>query len=292
MNAVEKITGEPRLIYLICFIIIMISTYVTITVPLVVEPNVTDTALEIDKLQEGSKVYFVGELTSALVGDTIDAQIVIFKALLSKGCHILVWATNAEADVFNIQTLEAAMGAPYEESPLYGTQVVDLGFVPGLGVTVKQHTSDIRSLNPRDRFGNLLDDLPATQNFNKAEDMDLVYGSGSYPVHAFAALLSVPYDLPSILLYHSGGAAMVSTYYATGQYAGYVAGVLQGAQLELELSRVANMPIAGDAIKYAFVVVGVNGFTVIGIVAANIYGAIARRKISVRRGFDSVRGGS
>lgn len=237
----------------------------TLAVPLQVDNAVQDFADAVDKLEPGDNVYIMSGLSSAIIGDTRDPEAVIIKLFLEKGVDIIVYTGSPESDSILIGILNEVMGTPYWESPLYGEQLVDLGFVTGGGVTVVQHANDIRALNPTDRFGTLLDDLPAAQDFNSANDMDLIYGSGAGPLNTWPALLTVPYDLPTLYLYHSGGVAMLSINYLSGQCEGYVAGIKQGAQLE-------NITgIQGTNMRYMVAACLLNGLALGGLIVSNIF---------------------
>jgi hypothetical protein len=248
----------------------MFSAVVYVPMPVPVDQAVQDFATEVEKLSPNDNVYINSGLSPGIAGDTLDVEIVIMRYLLSKDVDIIIYAGSPVSDAFKIDVLNAAMGDPYWESPWYGERVVDLGYVPGGIPTAVQHANSIRGLNPTDRFGTPLDDLPASQDFDSAEDMDLIYGSGAGPLNAWPAIFTVPYRIPTLYLYHAGGIAMLSINYASGQCQGYVAGVGQGAQLELLTG------IPGNNMIYSTSLVLVNAFAIIGVIGSNLYWAYQR----------------
>lgn len=270
MSILDTIRRDSRFIYLVTIALVFFAAYTTVQLPLLIDPNISDFADVIADIEPGDNVYFTDCLSSAIVGDCQEPEIVILRGFVDQGADVIIWSMYEESHAIVTVVMNEVLGKPYWESPLYGEQVVYLGYIPGLGVTTVQHASSIRALNPTDFFGTPLDDLPACEDFDNAYDMDVVFGSGYFPVHGYAALLHVPYRMPLVTLYHSGGAAMQSTYYVTGEFAGYVAGVIQGAQLEIAAG------IKGGCSKYAFVVTLVNAFTIIGMIGGLIYGVYFR----------------
>ena len=271
MSLWEKIKENKRsqnwLLYLTVVLLMVAALFPlsTLSIPLEVDNAVQDFADAVDKFEPNDNLYIMSGLSSAIIGDTRDPEAVIIKLFLEKDFDIIVYTGSPESDSILMGILNEIMGTPYWESPMYGEQLVDLGFVTGGGITVVQHANNIRLLNPTDRFGTPLDDLPAAQGFNSADDMDLIYGSGAGPLNTWPALLTVPYDLPTLYLYHSGGVAMLSINYLSGQCEGYVAGIKQGAQLE-------NITgVQGTNMRYMVAAVLLNGLALVGLITSNIY---------------------
>jgi hypothetical protein len=271
MSLWEKFKENKRsqnwLLYLTVVLLMVAALFPlsSLSIPLEVDNAVQDFADAVDKFEPNDNLYIMSGLSSAIIGDTRDPEAVILKLFLEKDFDIIVYTGSPESDSILMGILNEIMGTPYWESPMYGEQLIDLGFVTGGGVTVVQHANDIRKLNPTDRFGTPLDDLPAAQDFNSAEDMDLIYGSGAGPLNTWPALLTVPYDIPTLYLYHSGGVAMLSINYLSGQCEGYVAGIKQGAQLENVTG------IQGTNMRYMVAAVLLNGLALVGLIASNIY---------------------
>jgi hypothetical protein len=271
----KNLLDDPKLLWLVGLSLIVVSTQLYIPVPIPVDQPVREFWETIDALPPNSNVYVGADISAGLAGDTVDPGIVIIAALLKSDLDVIIYSPGSYSDPFTIQMLNGAMEVlgyptPYYESPLYGERLVDLGFIPGGVTTVVSQANSIRDLTPLDRFGNSLDDMPASQGFDNAGDMDLIVGMGAGPLNAWPGVLTVPYDLPTLYLYHAGGLAMVSINYVSGQCEGYVAGVKQGAQLEL-LSGIAGNNMIGIV-----ALVFVNGFALLGLVASNIYAAYQR----------------
>ncbi len=272
MSAWDKIKKDPRYIYLLTAAIVILSPFLYIPIPLTIDKPVADFVATIEALKPHDNVYFGSGLTSTIIGETLDPQIVILRYMLEKDLDIILWSTSPDADAITLQTFTAVLGADYQNSPYYGKNIIDLGYIPGGGTTIISHANGIRSLNPTDRFGTPLDDLPAAQDFNTANDMDMIFGSGAGPLQQFPATLGIPYDLPTLFLYHSGGAAMMAIHYASEQAQGYIAGVGQGAQLELLTG------VQGNNIIFQVAITLICGLALVGLIVANIYSLATRSK--------------
>jgi hypothetical protein len=233
MSTWDRIRDDPRYFYLVLILIIAFSTYVNVVIPITPDINVVDFNAALDRIDPGENVYIESGLHYAIIGDTLFPLQVIVGTLLDKGAHIILWSTGEQSDAITIQVLNAVMGAPYRESPLYGEHLIDLGYIPGGLVVTLEHMTNIRGINPRDRFGTSLDSLPAATDFNGYEDINLAITAGALGVNGWPGLM-VPYQefFDILFLYHSGGLAMCSTQYQVGNIQGYIAGVIQGAQLE------------------------------------------------------------
>jgi hypothetical protein len=265
LSAWDKIKKDPRYVYLLTAAIIILSPYMAFQIPLNIDPPVADFVASIEALNPGDNIYISNSLGSTIIGETLDPQIVIIKYMLEKDLDIIFYSTSPDGDAIGIQTLEAIMGVPYQDHPWYGENIIDLGYVPGGATAILSHSNGIRDLNPVDRFGTSLDVLPAANNFNTANDMDLIFGSGAGPLNTFPAVLTVPYNLPTLYLYHSGGAAMMSINYVAGQAQGYIAGVGQGAQLELLTG------VKGNNQTFQVAITLVSLLALSGLIVSNVY---------------------
>lgn len=264
MSLWNQIKSNPKFLYLIGMSLMIVSALVQIELPILVDTPVKDFKAAIDALNPGDNIYIAQNIGPELAGDTLEAAIVIIKYLVESDLDILIYSPVPTDDPFTIEMMEGVLGENYQEHPYYGERIVDLGYVPGAVLVVLQHANDIRLISPLDRFGVHIDNYAATQEFNGAADMDLIVGFGAGPLNAWPPLLTVPYNLKTLYLYHAGGKAMVSINYLSGQCEGYVAGVGQGAQLELITG------IQGNNLSYVSANFLVMGFAFIGLVGTNI----------------------
>jgi F0F1-type ATP synthase membrane subunit c/vacuolar-type H+-ATPase subunit K len=275
LSTFRNLLEDPKLLWLIGLSLIVVSTQIYLPIPILIDTPVKEFYETIQNLPPNSNVYLAADISAGLAGDTVEPGVVIIATLLEADLDIIIYSPGAYSDPFTIQMINGAMEVlghttPYQDSPLYGERLVDLGFVPGGVTTIVSHANSIRDLTPMDRFGNNLDDMSASQDFDSAFDMDLIIGFGAGPLNAWPGVLTVPYDLPTLYLYHAGGLAMVSINYVAGQCEGYVAGVKQGAQLEL-LSGIDGKNMIGIV-----ALVFVNAFALIGLVLSNFYGIYQR----------------
>ena len=251
---------DMRLIYLMIFSVMFISSIAPVTFPLPVlnwvqdfyntmENGVTVSfatpARTFGPITDGSRVliYFGGE-TSSLWGDMSESTMAIFKYLVSKHAHVLIYCTSAVLlNVLDIYIFPLIYGGAPVNSPLYGTEVVNLGFVSGGDALLEQWRTSIIAITPRDVYGKLLSSLQMMSSIDSTKsDIDLIIG---FDARAVDSAFVIRDNNRVLLVAGTDSASYLAYYYTAGFVKGCIYGQNQGAQFEI-LSG-----IKGKAMSYA-----------------------------------------
>lgn len=210
------LNNEPRAVYLLVYIICFAGALAPWQLPnKPVTQWVQNFYDEIEKLQPGDVVFMIWALAG---GDRADfANINGFvNQIWSRGAGIIIWTTSAETQtqydsVFYQPLLGVNSTEAEKTAPRYGTQWVDLGYLPttreactyGMAAGLRQYVKST------DKFGTKLDDLPLLgksvyhpNGVNTATDLalEITCGSGgppsgwTIPIGAFY----MPYGVPCI----------------------------------------------------------------------------------------------
>jgi hypothetical protein len=270
---------DTRLIYLMIFAVIYISSIAPITLPLPVVQWSRDFYNTIDKgvtvsfaspprhfegVKEGTRVFIInsGE-TSKLWGDMSEAVTVVWKDLMRRGAHILLWSASPDNEaIVNQYLLPLLYGPDVKRHPDYGKKFVNLGYVAGGNQLLEQWRFSIKDITKTDAYGNRLEDLPMMKNFDSLKsDADLMIGLDA---RGLETIFVVRDNTPLLEMGGTDSAAYLAMSYTAGYFKGMIMGQRGGAEYEY-LSG-----IQGKAMSYAQNTLTLSAIMVVLMVAANI----------------------
>jgi hypothetical protein len=280
---------DTRLIYIMVFGIIYISSLAPIPLPIpivqwskdfhaVISEGVTvdfaDPPRRFDGVKEGTRVFILnsGE-TSKLWGDMSEAVTTVWKDLRARGAHILLWSSSPDnAATLNKYLLPQMYGVNVQDHPDYGTKFVNLGYVAGGNQLLEQWKDSVVALTPIDAYGNNLADLPMMDNFDELKvEADLMIGLDA---RGLETIYVVRYNTPVLEMGGTDSASYLALSYTAGYFKGMIMGQRGGAEYEL-LSG-----IRGNAMSYAQNTFTISTVMIIIMVIANVQYVLRKQEES------------
>jgi hypothetical protein len=205
--------------------------YNTINEGVVVE--FADPPRNFEGVKEGTRVLVLcsGEV-SKLWGDMSESVTVVWKDLMARDAHILLWQSNANNEATLEKYLLPLMYGPNpQDHPDYGVKFVNLGYVPGGNALLEQWRDSIIAITPTDTYGNSLADLPMMDNFDELKvDCELMIGLDA---RGLGPIYVVRYNTPLIEMGGTDSASYLAASYTAGYFKGMLMGQRGGAEYEL-----------------------------------------------------------
>jgi hypothetical protein len=228
-----------HIFYLILTIIIVVTVFVPVTIPLRTTDYVQDAYDAIEMLEPGDLVCdSASAITMYGFEESRGSYVAMVRHCLDKGANIIVWA---KTDTFYGYKLilwkEALYGIPMEEHPDYGTRFVNLGYIAGQAeVIIPSLLQDIRGIRTTDAYGNSLNDfakLPLMQDVDSLMQCRLIFGGYLDPYLVITGPMTM--DDPIMFVYgHTGSGSLPNlvVYYKANLIAGCVSGARASAEYE------------------------------------------------------------
>ena len=239
---------DKRWIYIMLFAVIFISSIAPITFPVPIVNWSKDFYRTLDEgvtvsfadpprvftgVQKGTRVFILnsGE-TSKLWGDMSEAVTSVWKDLIAREAHILLWASSPDNEAtLDKYLLPLLYGAQPEKHPDYGVKFVNLGYVAGGNQLLEQWKDSIMAITPVDAYGNRLEDLPMISNFDELKvDADLMIGLDA---RGLETIYVVRYNTPVIEMGGTDSASYLALSYTAGYFKGMIMGQRGGAEYEI-----------------------------------------------------------
>lgn len=240
--------SDKRWIYILIFAIITISSIAPIAFPLPIVQWSRDFYRTIDEgvvvdfadpprnfegVKEGTRVMVLcsGEV-GKLWGDMSEAVIVVWKDLMARDAHILLWSSGpANEATLNKYLLPLMYGPRPQDHPDYGVKFVNLGYVPGGNGLLEQWRDSVVAITPNDAYGNNIADLPMMSNFNELKtECDLMIGLDA---RGLETIYVVRFNTPLIEMGGTDSASYLALSYTAGYFKGMLMGQRGGAEYEL-----------------------------------------------------------
>ena len=278
---------DTRLIYIMIFGIIYISSLapVALPVPIVqwskdfyatinegVTVDFVDPPREFGGVEEGTRVFILnsGE-TAKLWGDMSEAVITVWKDLMARGAHILLWSSSpANEETLNKYLIPLMYGADPQSHPDYGEKFVNLGYVAGGNALLEQWKDDLMEITTVDAYGNNLADMPMMSDFNELKaDADLMIG---FDARGLETIYVVRYNTPVLEMGGTDSASYLAMSYTAGYFQGMLMGQRGGAEYEL----LSGIP--GKAMSYLQNSFTISTVMVIIMIVANVQYVLKKKE--------------
>ncbi|MCW3990510.1 MAG: hypothetical protein NWE88_10595 [Candidatus Bathyarchaeota archaeon] len=278
---------DTRLIYIMVFGIIYISSLAPIALPVpivqwskdfyaTINEGVTvdfvDPPREFGGVEEGTRVFILnsGE-TSKLWGDMSEAVITVWKDLRARGANILLWSSSPDNEAtLNKYLLPLMYGANVQNHPDYGVKFVNLGYVAGGNQLLEQWKDDLIAITPYDAYGNSLADMPMISNFNEMKvDADLMIGLDA---RGLETIYVVRYNTPVLEMGGTDSASYLALSYTAGYFQGMIMGQRGGAEYEL----LSGIP--GKAMSYLQNAFTISTVMVILMIVTNVQYVLKKKE--------------
>jgi len=255
---------DMRLIYVMIFAVIFISSLAPQTLPIPIQqwtrdfynviengatnswPSATPPTKTFAGVEPGTRVFFAasGEVDK-LWGDMSEGVLAVWRDLYARGANLLLWFSGpSQQATLTKYMLPALFGTTDLPSvPGYGTRFVSLGYVVGGSQLLMSWADSISSVTPTDEYGTPLGDLPMMANFDALKtDADLIIGLDA---RDFDKIFVIRYNTVVLQVGSTDSSAYVAQSYTVGYFRGMVMGQIGAAQY----SFLSGVP--GAAMSYA-----------------------------------------
>jgi hypothetical protein len=261
-----------HIVYLILTLIIAITAFTPIIIPLTPTDYVQDAYETIMAIQPGDLVVEMsGQMSLPGYEMSRGSYVAQIKVMLERGANILIWTGSEQTTSFVRELWSEAVGQPFQTHPDYGTRFVYLGFLPGGDeIVIPSLYQDIRLVRTEDDFGNSLNDftkLPMMADITSLWDADLMYGGSLNMVR------SIDTQIPFVLAHSNGGNLPI---YVGWYKAGLAQGVVSGSTASAQFEALTGYP--GIAQERLIQNVAVTAFVMLGSIATSIGFIVGRGK--------------
>lgn len=197
----------------------------------------SDTTMEIydivNDLPEGSICCIGGSGVFAFDLESSAGTIPAIKIMAENGVRIVNVPLGTEAVQYEKFLIDASrVETKYGGTMEYGTDWIQLPYLPGLESALVSFLTDVRSASTVDVYGTPLDELPLGQEINSFEDIDLwICPHWGFPL--IVQYVAGERDITSISFAQSGAYARYSPYMMSYPGKVYMTnGFMGGAQME------------------------------------------------------------
>jgi len=136
--------------------------------------------------------------------------------------------------------------APYASTKVYGTDYVNLGYIPGQETAIAAYARDIKKAYPLDTKGNSTDQLPILKDVNGVADCALFIFLTDSAADAWVRQIA-PYNVPIIGGLITVSAPQAEPFLASGQLTGMLAGLRSAAEYEILMGKPGPAAAGMDA---------------------------------------------
>jgi hypothetical protein len=282
----SNIFNDKRWIYIMIFGIIAFSSVAPIAFPIpvvqwskdfynTINEGVTvdfaDPPRTFEGVKEGTRVFILnsGE-TAKLWGDMSEGVKVVWKDLMARGAHILVWSSSPDNDAtLDKYLVPLFYGTDPQNHPDYGEKFVNLGYVAGGNQLLEQWKDSLSAITPLDKYGNKLADMPMMSNFDELKkDADLMIG---FDARGLETIYVVRFNTPVLEMGGTDSASYLALSYTAGYFKGMLMGQRGGAEYEL-LSG-----IKGNSFSFLQNTLTISAVMIIIMVIANVRYVMGRQ---------------
>jgi hypothetical protein len=244
----STILKDKRWIYIMIFAVIFISSVAPVAFPIsivqwskdfykVINEGVTvdfaDPPRTFEGVTSGTRVFVLnsGE-TSKLWGDMSEAVTTVWRDLMLRDAHILLWSSSPDnAATLDKYLLPVVYGSNPQDSPEYGVKFVNLGYVAGGNQLLEQWKDSVVAITPVDAYGNQLSSLPMMADFDELKvQADLMIGLDA---RGLESIYVVRFNTPVLEIGGTDSASYLALSYTTGYFKGMLMGQRGGAEYEL-----------------------------------------------------------
>ncbi len=238
MQRLEKL--DRRIIFIIMFVAVSIPVLVRLDMPIPSSKEVDDYYETIEKLPDGSIVFFPADFDPGSVAELEPMMRSTLTHLWRKNCKIVcftLWDTGPGVVDAILRDMAGQMNKEY------GTDYVFLGFKAGREVIMVQIANSISGVFPQDYTGKTTKELPLMQQVDKLTDTKLIINiSAGYPgTKEWVQQVRTRYAVPMLSGCTGVSAPEYYPYYQSGQLSGLLGGLGGAAKYE------ARVGVKGDA---------------------------------------------
>lgn len=229
---------QDRYIYFILAIVLIVPLLHPFGLPVPITSQTIKFYNAINSLKPGDTVFYAFDASSMTwIEQGLGATVVLKHLLEIPGVKIVTATISPEGPMFWENTLNSLNPAQYGKK--YGTDIVNLGFFPGVETACSTLGKDIKAATGGvDAYGNKFDTLPLMSTVNKATDFKLliVLSYGSTCLN-WMDQWQMPYGIPEYVIPLSALVASITPNIQAGQIQAIINGARGAAEYELLLKQ-------------------------------------------------------
>jgi len=230
----KKLSKDPRWLYVLFLIGIMIPLVKPIGLPMGISDNTRKVYDALKSVPADGLVFLSPDFAVENRGELQAMLVVIFKTLLPMGVKIVSAGFYGVSSAMLMDEAMNTVGlANYGKK--YGVDFVNLGYLPGEETTIAALGADVHALVKVDYYNKPISDLPLMSRFRRAGDVNLVISlaaGNEYP-EKWIRQWQVKYGTKIT----GGAVAMIYPallgYVASGQLQGYLDSSRGAAEFEI-----------------------------------------------------------
>lgn len=269
-----SVANQGYLVYVFFGIIIAVTPFIKIALPISISDYNQAFYDVIENAPEGAWVVGASWLDYFNArGGLRGATFAYHKhALYDKGLKIFhanfgIGHANEQLTAFTLGFYEEFLGVPLNESPLYGTQIVYLGYLPiPQENAYTSFVDNIYGVKLTDHWGTPLEDLPMFQGEDAISSWSEAYAIMGWQDIEIALFP----ELKKIFIADDSWLSYGSAVFATGQVAGFIGGMRGGAEYEILTTYIGECSLV--MIQSFFSA----GFVVIAVIIGSVWYLVKR----------------
>jgi hypothetical protein len=276
MGFIEKLQDiDRRWVYLLTWIFVLFPLIFPLGLPVPIQKESTSWFNYIKDIPDGSVVVFAMMYGTSGMPELFPMTLASMHQLWSKNVKVIVVAFWAEGPLVFDMLLKQMdpSAAPYNK--VYGTDWINLGYIPGSEPAMRAFGDNIALTAPKDYLnGQDTASYPMMANIKSAQDVDLIVSieTGTPGMTEWLRQWNEPYKTPMIVGCIGVSAPGMAPFLQSGQLSALLPGLTSSAEYELLLNR-KGLAIAGvDAVSMSHILV------VLLVILGNVGHFASRRK--------------
>lgn len=235
---------DPRIIYLIMFLAILLPMFRPLGLPIVVTDQTKQAYAAFDALKKGDVVWISYDAGTGSHPELAPQVVAVTKHLYSKGVRFVLFTIW---DTMSPQLIDGAVRPVMNQlGAKYGVDWVNLGYKPGTDTTLRVAADDVwKACGGVDYDGTALDKIPLMADVKELKKVAMIYSVqvGSPGTGDYITYLGTPYKTKII----SGSATTMAANMVNNLKAGQIVGLLAGLPGAAEYEQLINSPGRGAA---------------------------------------------
>ena len=232
MSSVKTIRTDTRFIWLLMISLVCYFLINPISLPLGVSKETRAVYDTIESLPPGSVILFSGTVV-ATGPDTYYGILAMMNYIPTLGHKLILFSLLDKSPIVFEEAIETTR---LYDAMEYGVDVVNLGFVPGAEIAIRDLCVDVWGcVGGLDWYGNPLEELPLMEDIKDIHDIDQVISvHGANPgTPQWIAQMQAPYNKPFIALATAAGYNSQLPFFRSGALLGITKGARGTAEFEL-----------------------------------------------------------
>lgn len=269
----RKLRVDPRWLWLLFLIGIIIPLVRPIGLPLATSDNTVKVYEAIKSVPDGGLVFLSPDYALENRGELQAMLVATLKCLLKRDIKIVSAGFYGTTSPILMEEAMNAVGLE-KYGKKYGEDFVNLGYLPGEEATIAALGVDVHALVKVDFYNTPISEIPLIDSFRSAEDVDLVISlaaGNEYP-EKWMRQWQVKYGTKMT----GGAVAMIYPallgYVASGQLSGYLDSSRGAAEFELHSGNPGGAIVTMDAQSIGHII------AIVAIVICNLSYVISKGK--------------